>query len=314
MPGMKEIKNRINSVSDTRKITNAMYLIASTKLRKARQEWDKTKPYFESLEWEMQRIFQLQEDTESDYFFPASIKSDDADIDGTYGYLVITADKGLAGAYSQNVIKTTLQMMQKHDDNKLFVVGEVGRHYFNLHKIPIEQSFLYSAQSPNMLRAAEISEILLDMYNAGELSKIYVIYTNMKNSISQEVCSERLLPLHRADFLEDYSGEYKGNIYEFMPNFSDVLDAITPNYLTGYIYSALVDSFCCEQNARMMAMDSANTNADELLGRLRVEYNHLRQNAITQEITEVAAGAKAKRKKAEKEKQRKKKSIKEQAI
>jgi len=324
MPGMKEIKNRINSVSDTQKITNAMYLIASTKLRKAKQDLDKTRPYFDSLRKEINRIFSVKSDIESIYFYPEGegkrVMKDHKlqdlgmedyteavnDLGGTYGYLVITADKGLAGAYNQNVIKEAINLMNQHEDNKLFVVGEAGRHYFDVHNIPIEESFLYTAQNPTLQRAAEISDILLQLYKKGELTKLYIIYTDMKNSICQDVCSARLLPFHRGDF-SSKSGKAVKNEFEFVPSLNSVLDSIAPNYLTGFIYSALVDSFCCEQNARMMAMDSANTNAEKLLGELRLEFNHLRQNAITQEITEVAAGAKAKRKKLEKEKLKRKK-------
>ena len=314
MPGMKEIKNRISSVSDTQKITNAMYMIASTKLRRAKQDLDSTRPYFDSLEREIHRIFSIKDDVESVYFYPKGIHEDD-DIGGTYGYLVITADKGLAGAYNHNVIKKTMELMEKHDDNRLFVVGDVGRRYFEYHNVNIDESFLYMAQKPSFQRADEMSKKLLDMYASGELTRLYIIYTDMKNSISQEVSFERLLPLDRDECRDEYvgaqieadGGESIANMnldYEFMPSPSSVLDSIVPNAVTGYIYSALVDSFCCEQNARMMAMDSANTNAEQIREALKMEYNHLRQNAITQEITEVAAGAKAKRKKLERDKEK----------
>ena len=131
--GTKEIKTRIQSVQETRKITNAMYLIASTKLRKARLELDHTRPYFEALRGEIKRVFRTAKDVDSHYFF----SGDDEPIkEGTYGCLVITADKGLAGAYNQNAIKEALKLLEQHPDTKLFVVGEYGRRFFASHNIP----------------------------------------------------------------------------------------------------------------------------------------------------------------------------------
>ncbi len=294
MATTKEIKKRIKSIKDTQKITNAMYLIASTKLRKAKGELERTRPYFEALQNEIKRIFRISEDIESRYFYPVSGKRE---LPGSYGYLIITADKGLAGAYNQSVIKKSLELISEHADPKLFVVGEYGRHYFASHKIPVEQSFLYTAQNPTVSRAREISSILLDFYNRGELSKIYVVYTDMKGAIETEVRFTRLLPFHRADFIKEDNNEKEIKTpFEFMPSIKTVLDNVVPSYMTGFIYSALVDSFCSEQNSRMNSMDSANRNAQKLIDELSLQYNHIRQSAITQEITEVAAGARSMKK------------------
>ena len=298
MATTKEIKNRIKSVKDTQKITNAMYLIASTKLRKAKSELDKTRPFFNSLQGEIKRIFRTSEEIENKYFYPVT---GEHELPGSYGYLVITADKGLAGAYNQNVIKETMRLMKEHENPKLFVVGEFGRHYFSSHNIPIEQSFLYTAQNPTMHRAREIADILLDLFHKGELSKIFVIYTDMQGAINSEIRSTRLLPFHRAQFIIPDSTEKEvKNPFEFFPSIEKVLDNIVPSYVAGFIYSALIDSFCSEQNARMNAMDAANRNAQELLEELSIQYNHIRQSAITQEITEISSGAKAMRRKAKK--------------
>ena len=295
MATIKEIKNRIKSVKDTQKITNAMYLIASTKLRKAKSELDKTRPYFNSVQAEIKRIFRTSEEIENRYFYPIT---GEHELPGSYGYLVITADKGLAGAYNQNVIKEALKLMKEHENPKLFVVGEFGRHYFTSHNIPIEQSFLYTAQNPTIHRAREISAILLDLFNRQKLSKIFVIYTDMKGAINSQACSTRLLPFHRAQFITPEILEEEIKIpFEFQPSIEKVLDNIVPSYVTGFVYSALIDSFCSEQNARMNAMDSANRNAQELLDELSIQYNHIRQGSITQEITEVSSGAKSMKRK-----------------
>lgn len=295
MATTKEIKNHISSVKDTQKITNAMYLIASTKLRKAKRELDLTRPYFTALQGEIKRIFRIAEDIDNQYFYPVT---GEHELSGSYGYLVITADKGLAGAYNQNVIKEALRLMQEHENPKLFVVGEYGRHYFMSHHIPIEKSFLYTAQNPTIGRAREIAGILLDLFKRRELAKIFIIYTDMQGVINSQACSARLLPFHRAQFIVPDNNEKEVKTpFEFFPSIESVLDNIVPSYVTGFIYSALIDSFCSEQNSRMNAMDSANRNAQKLLDELSVQYNHIRQGAITQEITEVSSGAKSMKKK-----------------
>ena len=298
MAGTKEIKAHMESVQETRKITNAMYLIASTKLRRARQELDNTRPYFEALRGEIKRIFRTANDVDSRYFFPTG---DDTPLEGTYGCLVITADKGLAGAYNQNAIRRALELLEQHPDTKLFVVGEYGRRYFAQRQIPIEHSFLYTAQNPTMARAREISALLLDGYDRGELKQIFVVYTDMASAMSFQARSTRLLPFHRTYFAPPDGERAVTEPFEFLPSVTAVLDSMMGSYVSGFIYSALIDSFCCEQNARMTAMDSANQNAEGLLGELSLQYNRVRQSGITQEITEISAGAAAQRQKHRKD-------------
>lgn len=294
MASTKEIKNRISSIKDTQKITNAMYLIASTKMRKAKNDLDLTRPYFSALQSEIKRIFRSAPDIENRYFYPVE---ETARLDGAYGCLVITADKGLAGAYNMNVIKEAQRLLAEHPETKLFVVGEYGRHFFTQHRIPIEQSFLYTAQNPTMDRAREICAELLEHYNNREMEKIFIIYTDMKNGLNAEPRTTRLLPFHRKQFAGSLEKAVKSP-FEFVPSLSVVLDHIMESYISGFIYSALVDSFCSEQNARMTAMSAANDNAEKILSELKVQYNRVRQASITGEIIEVSAGAKAlKRKK-----------------
>ena len=157
MGNISEIKNRISSVSNTKKITNAMYLISSTKLQKAKQSLKRTRPFFKMQENEIKRIFQSESNVNSRYFYPKTGRKPAE----TYAYLVITADKGLAGSYNYNVIRQANVEMSKHKKVKLYVVGEYGRRFYEKHGIPIEKSFLYTAQNPTMHRAREISSILL---------------------------------------------------------------------------------------------------------------------------------------------------------
>lgn len=298
MANTKEIKKHIASVKDTQKITNAMYLIASAKMKKAKAELNRTRPYFNALRVEIKRIFRTAKDVDSRYFYPADGKTVP---EGAYACLVITADKGLAGAYNKNVIREAMKLAEAHPTIKLFVVGQYGRQFFMQHHIEIEQSFLYTAQNPTMHRAREICDILLSYFDAGAVTKIFVIYTNLKNGLSAETVSTRLLPFHRTQFAANTDEKAVTEPFEFYPSVSAVLDNIMQSYISGFLYSALVDSFCSEQNARMTAMDSANRNAEKLLRSLSVQYNRVRQAAITQEITEVSSGAKAQKKKHEKE-------------
>ena len=301
MASTSEIRRRIANVRETQKITHAMYLISQAKLRRAKEELERTRPYFNALRTEIKRIFRVDESVESRYFSP----EDAADLDqGTYGLLVITADKGLAGAYNQNVIRRAQAMMEQHPDVKLYVVGEYGRRWFQQKHIPIKSSFLYTAQNPTLHRAREISSVLLEGYDTGRLSKIIVIYTDLKNGLEESVKETRLLPLHRHQFGTPDAERAVLRPFEFSPTVSQVLDHVVGSYVSGFIYSALVDSFCSEQSARMAAMDSADRNAQELLDQLSLEYNRARQAAITQEITEVSAGARARarqKKRTEKE-------------
>ena len=277
MANTKEIKDRIKSVRDTQKITNAMYLIASTKMRKAKSELDHTRPYFEAIKGEIKRIFRTsKKEAESRWFYP----EDGAHaLTGPYACLVITADKGLAGMYNQNVIREAEKMLKEHPDTRLFVVGEYGRQYFAHHGIPVERSFLYTAQNPTMQRAREISSTLLELFERDEVCKIFVVYTDIRNGMFEEAKTDRLLPFHRKIFADNTTEKAITRPFEFTPSIEAVLATLVPSYVSGYIYSALVDSFCAEQNARMTAMNSANQNAEKLLGELSVQYNRSRQAA-----------------------------------
>lgn len=317
MATTKEIKNRIKSVKDTQKITNAMYLISSTKMTKAKRELDNTRPYFEMLKSQIVTMIQMSESAGNDFFAEeGSVEGSDegmvpsGETKTTVAYLVITADKGLAGAYNQNVIKEAMKLIKRTPSYKLFVVGEYGRRYFEGRGMNIDQSFLYTAQNPTLDRAREIAQIITGLYSRKEISKAYIVYTDFRNGLmGGDVDSMVLLPFKRENFVLDReereeAKELKTTYIEYMPNVTAVLNNIVPSYVAGYIYSALVDSFCSEQSARMSAMDAANQNAEELLASLNLEYNHVRQGAITQEITEVSAGSRGQKKSKKKREER----------
>lgn len=289
MAGAKEIKTRMKSVAETEKITNAMYLMSSTKVRKAKSELAKTKPYFDAIAAEIKRIFKTVDRFESKYFYPEDGFAGDA----PYGYLAITADKGLAGAYNHNIIKQVERAVTEHDNSRLYVIGDYGREYFRAHGRAFEEDFTFSAQRPTLSRSRKIARELLSAFDRGEFSKLFVVYTDVTPGAEPEVRTARILPFHSSEF----AGEKEKRVaFEFSPSPEAVLQNIVPSYVAGFIYSALVDSFCAEQNARMNAMKSADDNARSMLDGLRREYNHVRQSVITREITEIASGAKYRRK------------------
>ena len=299
MASTSEIRRRIGSVRQTQKITHAMYLISQAKLRKAKQELDNTRPYFQALQTEIGRVFNADSTIESRYLIPADPNA--KPLPGVPACLLITADKGLAGASNQNVIRQGQQLMAAHPGTALYVVGEYGRRWFAQRGVPVEKSFLYTAQNPTLDRARHIAELLLDRFDAGEINSVWIIYTDMKNGLEATVHQAQVMPLHRERFHAATAATAGDAVYEFVPSAKAVLDNAVRSCLTGYIYSALVDSFCSEQSTRMTAMNAADQNAEELLKDLSVQFNRARQAAITQEITEVSAGERAQRSKKEKE-------------
>lgn len=293
MANAREILGRMKSIKDTMKITNAMYMVSSSKLQKARRDLKNTEPYFHMIQDGLAKILNVAPEAGNDYFDERPERSGN---DRRKGFLVITADKGLAGAYNHNIIKSTEESAAMQAQNMLFIVGQVGRHYFERKNIPIDISFNYTAQNPTMNRARHIAKIMVELFEEKKLDEVYVIYTKMVNSMTVEPVTKKLLPLKEEHIeIRDENNYYENA--EFMPDAQSVFNNIVPDYVAGFIYGALIESYCSEHNARMMAMETATDAASEMLKQLGVQYNRARQAAITQEITEIIAGAKAQKKK-----------------
>ena len=244
MAGMREIRERIASVSEIMKITNAMYLISSSNLKKAKKRLENTEPYFEKLQSTIHHILLAE------------------------------------------------QEMAKHKNTCLFVVGQIGRHYFSRKNVTIDAEFLYTAQNPTLYRARAIAETVTDLFERKYLDEVYVIYTKMINSMDMEPEMLKLFPLEREDF-EHPLQKQDHDIVTFRPSPEKVMDHLVPNYMKGLIFGVLVEAFSSEQNARMTAMSGATTSASEMIKELSLQYNRARQAAITQEITEIVSGANA---------------------
>ncbi len=305
MSAIRELKDRMNGIQSTMKITKAMYMISSTKMNGAKEKLSSTEPYFYSLKKVILMILRsLPDDFKHPYLDDREYIEEDKE---RKAVICVTGDKGLAGSYNHNVLKMTEQMIQKDPMMKLYMVGEVGRQYFMRRHVSIEESFLYTAQQPTLPKARSISSKMLDLFMNKEIDEVYIVYTKMDGLTEYTPEIEQLLPLHRLSAAVEVAGEGKSN-FQLEPSPKDLLDTVIPDYLAGYIYSALVESYAAENYARMQAMDSANKNGQDLLSQLSLQYNRQRQAKITQEITEVAGGAKARRQQLEKKKKRQERS------
>jgi F-type H+-transporting ATPase subunit gamma len=295
---MREIRERIASIQQILKITNAMYLMSSSKLKKARKAHDDTRPYFDKLQETIEDILEHIPHTRQKYFDRREYIPEEK---RKKGFIVITADKGLCGSYNHNVIKLAEKELAKAFENNcyIFVLGQVGRRYFMRRNNEVDHStldgeFLYTTQNPTLYRAREIAEIVLDRFEKKELDEVYLIYTDMVgNEFVPKVV--RLLPFERKHFGVDKKDGVLKKLPKasFVPSPEKVMQYLIPNYAKGLIYGAMVEAFCCEQQARMTAMDAASTSARDMIKELSLMYNRARQAAITQEISEVAGGAQA---------------------
>ena len=291
MESMRDIRTRKTSVQKTMKITKAMYLMASAKLKKARARLDATAPYFLKLQDTIADILAHSPELDSIYFNEEV--SEPAKGDGKKrGYIVITSDKGLAGAYNHNIIKMAEAEMAKGDDNTIFTIGVSGKHYFQKHGGgKIDEEFSYAAVEPTIWRARDLMEHVQELYKNGELDEVYIIYTKMRNAISMDAEMLRVLPFSKRMF--NYEGEAGEYTHTYAPSPEAVLKQVVPNYAKGLLFGAMIEAFASEQNARMAAMDNATTNAEEIIKDLTLLYNRVRQAAITTELNEVVSGAAA---------------------
>lgn len=277
------------SITETKKVTDAMYMISSVKMRRAKREHQNSEKYYDALAAKISELLSYIGSSKSRYFHTDLLEGKEHK---RHGILLVTSDKGLAGSYNQTAVKITEEYMSRHPETVLFIIGEYGRQYFKSKKIPFETEFHYSAAFPTIFEAEKICIELLDYFNSGRLDDINMIFTDYMGA-RPSICKRKvLLPLDRSNFFprED---DGKKDDKEFFPDADTVLKGIVPSYLTGIIYSKLVDSYCSEQQSRMMAMSTAGKNAEDMLKKLKTQYNTLRQAKITNEMIEITSGANA---------------------
>ena len=281
------LKQRIESIQDTMKITNAMYLISSSKLRKARQNYQNVLPYFTRMRDTISRVVpHLPDEPEHPFFHERDLENPKR------AYIVLTADKGMAGAYNQNLLKFLREHADQND--RFYVIGQVGYRALFRKDPRLVEDFHYGATAPTLQRARDITVDAIDDFKSGKLDEIYIVYTKIQNALTSEPVMERLLPLDRAHLTPAPKGlgDPRGEV-EMFPDAWTVFEQTAPIYMHGMIFGAMTESFCAEQSARMTAMDSATKSAKDMIHDLELEYNRSRQGSITQEITEIIGGAAA---------------------
>jgi len=284
MPVLAEIKNSIKNVRGTQKITKAMYLISVSKSKAARVKLEKTRGYFYQIAATLSEIIAETENLDTWFIDKPGDKHD-----GKKLFVVLSGDKGQAGSYNHNII----DLLDKHVDKKndiLWVAGFTGKNAI-IHKgYNVSPDFRYPVSNPDLFRAREIAEKIVEEYLSGGHHYIYLVYTDMITPLRLEPTYVQLLPLKPEDFTNKTPevNPYDKAVYEPSPR--AVFDHLAPRYLKGVIYGAFVDSFTSEQHARMFAMDNATKNADEMINDLTLLFNRTRQAKITQEINEIVAG------------------------
>ena len=275
----KEIKTRIRSMESTKQITKAMEMVAASKLRKAQSRANACRPYFEILYATVNDIAAADSELTSPYLMQREVKKS--------CYIVIAGDRGLAGGYNSNIFKLVMSEIAEKDVT-VVPIGKKAVDYFTAHNVPMLTSTYARAEDITVGDCFSMAKQLCKAYRAGEIDQVCVAYTNFVSVLSQTPATLRLLPLLR------HTTGREGTVHSdilYEPDSETVFDAIVPEYLGGVLYGALCESRAAEQAARRTAMDSATQNADEMIADLSLKFNRARQAAITQEITEIVAGA-----------------------
>lgn len=289
MSSATEIRQHIRGVEQTRQITHAMRLIASSKMQKGLDRYQKNLVYMNSVRNTIAYILCHATDASHPYLEPPIHSNRTA-------YLVIAADKGMAGGYNSNVLKLAWEHMQSRPEKYVITAGQMAREFFVKQGVEVDMEYLHIMQDPSLRHARNVAAELADFYDQGLIDEVIVVYTRMISTMQQQATIMPLVPLMLGDFA-DCPVKRENVSMIWSPDEKSALDVLVPQYMTGIIYSALVQSFASEQCARANAMDSATRNADEMLDKLHLNMNQARQAAITQEISEIVSGADASSKK-----------------
>lgn len=284
MPGLYEIKARIESVQSTKQITRVMYLISASKSKKAKAQLESTLPYFRQVSVTLADILASSAVIDTPYI--SGIKQPEKK-GGLY--IVLSGDKGMAGGYNHNIISLINKEIDKTAAT-LWVTGILGRNQLARQGYLVDDNFHFFVMNPSVYRAREIAEMVVEQYLLNKYSGVYLVYTVMVNPLKQEPVIKQILPLKADELSGELAADSQNNIIEYEPSPKAVFDHLVPHYLKGIIYGAFVEAFTCEQHARMYAMDNATKNADEVIADLSLRYNRVRQAKITQEITEIVGG------------------------
>ena len=284
MASMRDIKRRKSSIQSTQQITKAMKLVSTVKLQRAKQRAEQSQAYFNAMYQTVSSMLAKAGNLQHPY----TIGNDSP----RKAIVMITGNRGLAGGYNANIIKLITKSDFAKEDLDIYAIGTKGRDTMKRYGYTIKESYGDLAEEPSYSEAMHISRSLLSAYKAGEIGEIYLAYTSFKNTVSHEPKLIRLLPADTsAKAAEEGSGATAAMNFE--PEDEEALSLIVPQYVTSLIYGGLVESVASENGARMQAMDSATSNAEEMISSLSLLYNRARQGAITQELTEIIAGTEA---------------------
>ncbi|MEC2346671.1 MULTISPECIES: ATP synthase F1 subunit gamma [Paenibacillus] len=281
--GMREIKRQIKSVQNTRQITKAMEMVASAKLRKAQERAQAARPYSEKLKEVVSSIAAASQGVSHPMLVSRPVKRT--------AYIVITSDGGLVGGYNANILRKVTDLIRSRhtstSEYELFVIGRKGRDYFKRRNYPVVHEVTELSDSPRFADIKSLTYAAVQGFETERFDEIYVCYNRFINAITQLPTVERLLPF------DSVESEGPVSSYEYEPSPEGVLEVLLPKYAETLIFGALLDGKASELGAKMTAMGSATKNATKMINELTLTYNRARQAAITQEITEIVAGANA---------------------
>lgn len=294
MASMRDIKRRRVSIQSTQQITKAMKLVSTVKLQRAKANAEKSKTYFHAMYETIHSVLEKVPNIEHRYLKPGE--------SGRKAVVVITSNRGLAGGYNSNVIKLITKGELADEDLAIYAIGKKGRDALS-RKYDIVQDYSDCIEEPVYAEAISICNQLLADFEAGLISEIYLAYTGFKNTVSHIPTLLKLLPVDLESTKEDETDDVDGIkpeevlsdnvLMNFEPNEDEALELLVPKYVTSLIYGAMIEAVASENGARMQAMDSATSNAEEMIDTLTLQYNRARQGSITQELTEIIAGANA---------------------
>jgi len=284
LASLRELKGRIDSTKKTKQITGAMELVSASKMSKAEQNARGFVPYAEKLQEVVSSIANSNTDLQHPMLTKREVKKT--------GYLIITSDRGLVGAYNSHILRNLVNKIEQNHSSKdeytLIVIGRKGYDFCRKRGLPVSQSILGVSDHPSFADVKDLASEAVQMYADQEIDELHIIYNHYVSAISQVVTNKQLLPI---EDMEEQNAS--ASDYEFDPNQEEILEVLLPQYAESLIFGALLDGKASEHAASMTAMRSATDNANELIGDLELSYNRARQAAITQEITEIVGGVAA---------------------
>lgn len=283
MENISELKQHLHAVTQTRQISNAMYLLSTSRIRKSMQNIDYNLTYMRKLRATMKDIVsKTKHNSLSDPFIELTEG-------GKALFFVITSDKGLCGGYNSAVVSLALQKMREYKETVVYSLGLKGTEMFLSRGIKPDESWYGASQRPSLYSARDLGERIVELYDDCTVSEVYIVYTEYVNSAVQRPVCKRVLPLLRRDFDDvEYENKYTAEvIYE--PDLQAVFDRMVPQYVIGMMYDIMMQAAASENAARMTAMQNATKNADKMIAKLTEQINAVRQLVITNEIIEIAA-------------------------